>query len=78
MADIIKLKPRVRPLKKTYQPTAPYEVERKDLDDGSIMFFVVDMRPETYRTVAHVTDYGAHCHERLREHETAQSAEQHA
>jgi hypothetical protein len=57
MADIIKLKRKIRPLRKTYQPTAPYEVEREDWDDGTIAYHAVDMRPGTYRTVCTTTDY---------------------
>lgn len=56
MSNVIKLPRRLRPLRKTYQPTAPYEVEREDQEDGSITYFVADMRPETYRTVAFSND----------------------
>lgn len=56
MAEIITLKRKPRPLRKTYQPNAPYEVEREDQDDGSIIFYVTDVRPETFRTVAHTHD----------------------
>jgi hypothetical protein len=57
MADVIKLKRKIRPLRKIYQPKAPYEVEREDWDDGTIAYHVVDMRPDTYRTLATTTDY---------------------
>lgn len=56
MSNVIKLLRRPRPLRKTYQPTAPYEVEREDQEDGSISYFVADMRPDTYRTVAFAND----------------------
>jgi hypothetical protein len=56
MGEVVKLKRRPRPLRKTYQPSAPYEVEREDNDDGSITFWVADMRPETYRTLCHTND----------------------
>lgn len=58
MGNVIRLPRRVRPLRKTYQPAAPYEVEREDQEDGSISYFVADMRPETYRTVAYANDDG--------------------
>jgi hypothetical protein len=54
--NVVKLKRRPRPLRKTYQPTAPYEVERIDHDDGEIVYEVMDMRPETYRRVCFVSD----------------------
>lgn len=56
MTNIIKLKRKVRPLQKTYQPLNPYEVEREDLEDGTIKFEVVDMRPQSYRTVCYTDD----------------------
>lgn len=56
MNNVIKIPRRPLPLRKTYQPLSPYEVEREDQDDGSISFWVADMRPETYRTVAHTND----------------------
>jgi len=56
MAEIVQLKRKVRPLRKTYQPSAPYEVERIDNDDGEIVFEVMDMRPDTYRRVCFTGD----------------------
>ena len=56
MTNIVKLKRKVRPLKKTYQPNAPYAVERHDEDDGSISYEVWDERPESYRRVARTDD----------------------
>lgn len=56
MGTVVHLKRKPRPLRKTYQPNAPYEVEREDQDDGTIIFRVADMRPETYRTVCHTSD----------------------
>jgi len=56
MSNIIRLPRRVRPLRKTYHPMSPYEVEREDMDDGSITYWVTDMRPDTFRTVAHTND----------------------
>lgn len=56
MADVVHLKRKVRPLRKTYQPSAPYEVERIDHDDGEIVYEVMDIRPETYRRVCFTDD----------------------
>lgn len=59
MADnVVKIRRKPRPLRKTYQPKAPYEVEREDWDDGTIAFHVADMRPESYRTVCTLDDHG--------------------
>jgi len=55
---VIKLKRKVRPLKKTYQPNAPYEVEREDWDNGTIAYHVMDVRPDSYRTVCTTNDDG--------------------
>lgn len=57
MSNVVKLKRKPRPLRATYQPKAPYEVEREDWDDGTIAYHVADMRPESYRTVCTTTDY---------------------
>lgn len=56
MSNVIKLQRKPRPLKKTFQPKAPYEVEREDEDAGGILFHVVDMRPDSYRTVCTFDD----------------------
>ncbi len=56
MADIVQLKRKVRPLRKTYHPNAPYEVERIDHDDGEIVYEVMDFRPDTYRRVCFASD----------------------
>jgi hypothetical protein len=58
VSNIVHLKRKPRPLRKTYQPTAPYEVEREDLDDGTIAYHVADMRPGSYRTVCTIDDDG--------------------
>lgn len=55
MGTITKLHRKPRPLTKTYQPMVPYVVERRDDDDGTIRFEVIDERPESYRCVC-VTD----------------------
>lgn len=57
--NIIKFKRKPRALRKTYDPTMPYEVERVDQEDGSISFHVVDVRPDSYRDVCVTNDaYG--------------------
>lgn len=53
--NIVKLPRKIRPLKKTYQPKAPYVVERSD-DEDSIRYEVMDERPESYRIVCFVDD----------------------
>jgi hypothetical protein len=59
MADnVVQLKRRPRPLRKTYDPKAPYEVEREDTDT-SIDYHVVDVRPDSYRTVITFHDWEA-------------------
>lgn len=57
MAKVIKLVRKVRTLTKTYQPKAPYEVEREDWENGTIAYHVADMRPDSYRTVCTTQDY---------------------
>jgi hypothetical protein len=56
MSNIVKLKRKPRPLRKTYSPTAPYVVEREDQDYGAIIYEVVDERPGSYRTVCYTDD----------------------
>jgi hypothetical protein len=56
MSNVIRLRPRVRPLTKTYQPDAPYVVERQDQEGGDIVYEVVDERPDSYRTVCASAD----------------------
>lgn len=55
MSEVVQLKRKIRPLRKTYQPSAPYVVERND-DEYSIRFDVMDERPESYRIVCFVED----------------------
>lgn len=57
MAEIVKLKRKPRPLKKTYQPNAPYAVRRQDQDDGTITYEIYDERPDSYRFICGVADY---------------------
>ena len=39
----------VRPLDKSYDPANPFEVQRQDQEDGSIVYEIWDRRPDTYR-----------------------------
>lgn len=59
MNNIVKMPRKVRPLRKTYQPLAPYVVERCD-DDYSIRYEVIDERPKSYRIVCFVDDDEGH------------------
>jgi hypothetical protein len=54
--NVVKLPRKVRPLRATYQPDAPYVVTRQDQDDGSISFDVYDERPDSYRFVCATSD----------------------
>lgn len=56
MAEIIRLPRKPRPLRKTYEPRAPYTVIRQDEEDGSISFIVVDERPDSFRNVCFTND----------------------
>lgn len=59
MTNVTRLKRKVRPLQKTYSPTAPYVVHRDDQEDGSIRYEIFDERPESYRFVCSVSEgYG--------------------
>jgi len=49
MTNVVRLKRKPRPLRKTYSPLAPYVVMREDQDDGSITYDVFDERPDSYR-----------------------------
>lgn len=44
----------VRPLEKTYDPYAPFVVERHDQEDGSFHYEIWDTRPEYYRRLCNV------------------------
>ena len=57
MAEVVRLKRKVRPLTATYQPLAPYVVERHDQDDGSITYEVWDHRPGSYRRLCSVNEW---------------------
>ena len=57
MAEVVRLKRKAKPLTKTYQPMAPYVVEREDDDDGTIRYVVKDERPGSFRDVCDTADY---------------------
>ena len=40
-----------RPLQKTYDPVNPFVAERRDQEDGSIVYEIWDHRPDSYRRV---------------------------
>lgn len=56
MNNILPLKRKPRPLRKTYDPNAPYIVVKQDNDDeeNTITYEVMDSRPDTYRIVCFV------------------------
>lgn len=56
MGEVVGIKRKPRPLRKTYHPDAPYTVTREDEDDGSIRFVIFDERPDTYRFVCSTND----------------------
>ena len=55
-AEIIGIKRKPRALRKTFQPSAPYVVEREDEERG-IRYMVVDQRPDSYREVCATMDW---------------------
>lgn len=54
--NVVKLKRKPRPLRKTYSTTEPYVVERQDQEDGSIHYEIWDHRPDSYRRVCTVCE----------------------
>jgi hypothetical protein len=56
MGDVVKIKRKIRPLTKRYDPGAPYTVTRDDEEDGSIRYVIFDERPDTYRFVCATND----------------------
>lgn len=58
MSNVHQIRRRVRPLKKTYRPDAPYVVHREDCDDGAIRYEIFDERPDSYRYVCATDDDG--------------------
>ena len=57
LSNVVRIKRKPRPLKKTYQPNAPYVVRREDNDDGTITYEIYDDRPDSYRFICGVADY---------------------
>lgn len=45
-----------RPLRDTYNPSAPYVVQRHDDEDGGIQYEIVDKRPDTYRRLCTISE----------------------
>lgn len=57
MADnVVRIKRKVRPLKKTYDPAMPFVVERHDQEDGSIHYEIWDHRQDSYRRLCTVAE----------------------
>lgn len=56
MGNVVKIRRKPRPLRATYDPTAPYVVTREDQDDGTISYYVTDHRPDSYRDVCVTND----------------------
>lgn len=54
--NVVRFKRRVRPLKKTFEPSKPYVVERHDEEDGAISYEIWDERPDTYRRVCSISE----------------------
>lgn len=54
--NVVRLKRKVRPLRKTYSPSAPFVVERQDQEDGSIQYEIWDERPDSYRRLCTVSE----------------------
>ncbi|ARQ01919.1 hypothetical protein [Pseudorhodoplanes sinuspersici] len=46
----------IRPLRATYNPDAPYVVDRHDEEDGGIHYEIFDKRPDTYRRLCTISD----------------------
>lgn len=57
MTNVVRMKPKVRPLTTTYSPSSPYVVEREDQDDGTIIYEVHDTRLDSFRTVCSTSDF---------------------
>jgi hypothetical protein len=52
--NVVRLKRKVRPLRKTYDPAQPFVVERHDEEDGAISYEIWDNRQDTYRRLCSV------------------------
>lgn len=60
MGTVTKIRRKPRPLTKTYQPSAPYSVQREDCESGAIRYEIFDERPESYRFVCATDDDAGH------------------
>lgn len=58
MSNVVPFRRKPRPLRREYDPEAPYVVERDDEEDGSITYVVVDDRPDSFRNVCMINDDG--------------------
>ena len=56
MSNVVKIKRKPRPLKKTYHPLEPYVVNRVDQEYGAINYEIYDERPDSYRLVGATSD----------------------
>lgn len=54
--NVVRLKRKPRPLKKTYDPAQPFVVERHDQEDGSIHYEIWDERQDSYRRLCTVCE----------------------
>lgn len=54
--NVVTMKRKVRRLRKTYSPAAPFVVERQDQEDGSIQYEIWDHRPDSYRRLCTVAE----------------------
>jgi hypothetical protein len=56
MSNVVRIKRKPRPLRKTYSPAAPFVVNRQDQEDGSIQYEIWDERPDSYRRLCTVSE----------------------
>ena len=56
MTSVVRIKRKVRPLQKTYDPAAPFVVERHDQEDGAIHYEIWDERQDSYRRLCTVME----------------------
>lgn len=56
MAEVVHIKRKPRPLRKTYSPAQPFVVERHDQEDGAIHYEIWDHRPDTYRRLCTIEE----------------------
>lgn len=56
MTNVVRIKRKPRPLRKTYSEAQPFVVERHDQEDGSIHYEIWDHRPDSYRRLCTVCE----------------------